>query len=128
MNSWLRFAFSCRILLFLTDLRIVGSVLQVDEEYIQDKFNLTGLNEQVPHFKRALEVITDLDDEEEPPRGKRTANDIVEQAAALLYELIHSRFLLSPRGMQLMSSKYKNYVFGKCPRVNCEGQACLPVG
>ncbi|KAL5577200.1 hypothetical protein UlMin_018899 [Ulmus minor] len=42
-------------------------------------------------------------------------NELIESAAEMLYGLIHL-------------DKYKNYDFGRCPRVYCCGQACLPVG
>lgn len=37
---------------------------EVDRDYITDKFNLTGLEEQVTFYKEALEIILDIIDEE----------------------------------------------------------------
>ncbi|XP_051129746.1 casein kinase II subunit beta-1-like isoform X2 [Andrographis paniculata] len=94
---------------------------EVDEDYIQDDFNLCGLSSQVPYYDYALDLILDIDSSHEQ-------NELVESAAEMLYGLIHVRYILTTKGMAAMLEKYKNYDFGRCPRVYCSGQPCLPVG
>lgn len=63
-----------------------------------DRFNLTGLNTEVPYYQYALDLVTDvfdLDCEDE-------MREQIETAARHLYGLVHARYIVTTRGLQKM--------------------------
>uniref|UniRef100_V5GK11 Casein kinase II subunit beta n=1 Tax=Kalmanozyma brasiliensis (strain GHG001) TaxID=1365824 RepID=V5GK11_KALBG len=100
---------------------------EVGEDFIEDDFNLTGLNALVPFYKEALEMILDVEPPEEDSL-KIPDVSIVESSAELLYGLIHQRYILTRHGMQQMVEKYEAGHFGYCPRVFCHSHPVLPCG
>ncbi|KDO25201.1 hypothetical protein SPRG_09464 [Saprolegnia parasitica CBS 223.65] len=100
---------------------------EVDEDYIIDDFNMTGLSSIVPYYDYAMDMILDV---ETPHEDSLTdiQQEMVESAAEMLYGLIHARFIVTTRGMAAMLEKYQNVEFGRCHRVHCQGQPVLPVG
>ncbi|RMZ81074.1 hypothetical protein DV738_g2474, partial [Chaetothyriales sp. CBS 135597] len=127
---------------------------EVSEDFIEDDFNLTGLQSQVSMYKEALEMILDVEPSEtgsslldaaaahnggrrqsgrqssSSRRHTRTNSDtsMIESSAELLYGLIHARYITSRPGIQQMMEKYELAHFGYCPRVYCTGARVLPVG
>ncbi|XP_020414155.1 putative casein kinase II subunit beta-4 isoform X2 [Prunus persica] len=73
---------------------------EVDDDYILDDFNRSGLRNQVPFYDYALDLILDVE----------SSNGALMQQCAIQLE------------------KYRNYDFGRCPRIHCNKQRCLPVG
>lgn len=99
--------------------------VEVSPEFIEDDFNLTGLSSIVPFYKESLEMILDL----EPDKPISVSDlPLIQHSAELLYGLIHSRFILTKQGLQLMVEKYEKKQFGVCPRYYCDGMHLLPIG
>lgn len=108
-------------------------LVEVDDEFAQDDFNLTYLNKEVAEYfeqdlyREALNMILDYDDDDDLSESRKP---LIESAAQCLYGLIHARFLLTARGMALMFEKFNAYTYGSCPLLDChaQNQAVLPIG
>ncbi|KAJ3101224.1 casein kinase 2 regulatory subunit [Phlyctochytrium planicorne] len=99
--------------------------LEVPEDFIEDDFNLTGLNTAVVLYNEALDMILDLE-----PTTVHGQNQIslIESAAETLYGLIHQRYLLTRPALQIMAERLKDFAFGVCPRFGCSGMGTVPCG
>eukprot|EP01138_Halocafeteria_seosinensis_P005934 gb/GECG01006066.1/.p1 GENE.gb/GECG01006066.1/~~gb/GECG01006066.1/.p1 ORF type:complete len:186 (+),score=25.43 gb/GECG01006066.1/:1-558(+) len=74
---------------------------EVEEDFIEDGFNLTGLANQVPYYEYALDTILDM---EPPGTLGEDELEIVDSSAELLYGLIHARYIITTRGLKAMVS------------------------
>lgn len=102
-------------------------VVEVEEEYIRDNFNLYGLRGQIQYYDQALEMILSSDAPEEEDLADTEFMEIYRDATEL-YGYIHARYIVSPRGLQVMKENYSKGSFGTCPRVLCDRQRVLPIG
>lgn len=101
--------------------------VEVDDDFVRDNFNLYGLRAVIDNYDAALEMVLsedypDDDDIQEP------GFMAVYRSASELYSLVHARFCLTVRGMQVIREKYMKAEFGRCPRVLCGEQPVLPMG
>jgi Casein kinase II regulatory subunit len=148
MTPWVRqFFSSChRDVLFL-----------VPKDFCVDVFNLIHLppiierigqqrdtaslgdSQTFPIYKQALKLIT----QEQPIPANLPKN--IDTAARALYLLLHQRYVLSPRGLDMVRRRlllksptclrgYSNKnesidpIFGRCPVLECRGMPLLPTG
>jgi len=95
---------------------------EVEKSYIEDTFNLFGLKHFLPKdYSKALDTILDRLTPMEPE------SEELSRSAALLYGLIHARYIITSHGLDAMHRKFMNREFGECPRALCRGQPVVPV-
>ena len=74
---------------------------EVDEEYLTDRFNLTGLNTEVAYYQYALDLVTDVFDLD----ADDDLREQIEKSARHLYGLVHARYIITTRGLSKMVRK-----------------------
>lgn len=68
---------------------------EIDEDYLTDRFNLTGLNTEVQYYQYALDLVTDVFDLDCDDDMRET----IEKSARHLYGLVHARYIVTTRGL-----------------------------
>jgi hypothetical protein len=84
---------------------------EIDEDYLTDRFNLTGLNTEVQYYQYALDLVTDVFDMEVDDDMREQ----IEKSARHLYGLVHARYVVTTRGLaKMVSVPYLNSSFHQC--------------
>ena len=96
---------------------------EIEDDYITDKFNLTGLNELVPLYRQALQTILDCFEPDEEDDKEQ-----IQTSAERLYGYIHARYIMTNRGLQQMVDKWRNGEFQGCLKAYCNNQQMFPIG
>lgn len=78
---------------------------EIDEEYLTDRFNLTGLNTEVAYYQYALDLVTDVFDLD----ADDDLREQIEKSARHLYGLVHARYIVTTRGLAKMVRSYCSY-------------------
>jgi casein kinase II subunit beta len=71
---------------------------EIDEDYLTDRFNLTGLNLEVTYYQYALDLVTDVFDMDVDDDMR----EAIEKSARHLYGLVHARYVVTTRGLTKM--------------------------
>lgn len=123
------------------------ALLPIPREYLSDGFNLVNIApviHKIFHenkidtqatsslYKAAIKLIL----EEEGMTNSTGVTKDIQHAAEVIYQLVHARFVCSPRGLDTIRRMFKRNadngtiypIFGRCSRIKCNGTALLPFG
>ncbi|EAY09966.1 Casein kinase II regulatory subunit family protein [Trichomonas vaginalis G3] len=97
----------------------------VPDEYINEITNTYGLADEIDNFNECKDIITHKIKSENIDPEKYSE---VERNLPIAYGMIHARYIMSPDGIDNMTEKYKQKIFGTCPRYSCNNEPLLPIG
>lgn len=100
---------------------------RVEDDYIEDNFNLYGLSKIIPNFKESIRLLLSDSMKVEGCLNEEWIGPSYEHLRDL-YGLIHARYILTTQGLNKMRRKLQNEVFGKCPEKDFEMFPVMPVG
>ena len=98
----------------------------IDDEYLQSSVSYYGLNQYVQHINSSTQLIKGVKVDKSSIHPDKL-NEYI-KCSKLLYGLLHSRYICTYDGICRMKQKYRNSVFGVCPRSECSNQKVLPIG
>ena len=84
-------------------------LLQVPDTYLREPLALYGL-ERFPNYNDAFQLIVN---------NVQPLSEDIEQTAAIVYALAHSRYARTAQGLNEALDIFNNAGFGKCPRTRC---------
>ena len=90
---------------------------EIDEDYLTDRFNLTGLNTEVQYYQYALDLVTDVFDLDCDDDMRET----IEKSARHLYGLVHARYIVTTRGLAKMVGWLSGSSYHVLPKLMCLG-------
>ena len=80
-----------------------------------DRFNLTGLNTEVPYYQYALDLVTDVFDLD----ADDDLREQIEKSARHLYGLVHARYIVTTRGLaKMVGSCFHSNIQAKQQKTN----------
>lgn len=113
----------------------IGETIMDSQSLIQTRAKSTN---PYPIYRQALKLLTQ--DNPVPPN----LPDHIHLAATALYLLLHQRYVVSPRGLDMVRRRFLlkalstpttnddfrgvNPIFGRCPILECQGMPLLPIG
>jgi len=100
---------------------------RVEEDYIEDNFNLYGLSKIIPNFRESIRLLLSDSHQVEGCLVEGWIGPSYEQLLDL-YGLIHARYIITTQGLAKMRKKMQNNVFGLCSEPEFQDCQVVPVG